>query len=122
MTPRLPWFADAPGNGIYKERSQQRWLIEPSAVRFDSVRLGSIESNKGCLLINRVEPGLCSVRGISVRVRFDSNEPSSSRTEVLFGSMFVRFDSIGLDRIHESHLVTWNLQTRSVRVIRFSNE
>src|SRR5438046_298386 len=26
---------------------KQRWLIEPSTVRFDSVRLGSIESNKG---------------------------------------------------------------------------
>ena len=66
------------------------------STRFDSIR--SSRTGDFCS-INRVEQDLCSVRKISVRVRFDSTESSPSRTEVLFGSMFVRFDSIGLDRM-----------------------
>ena len=63
---------------------RQRWLIEPSTVRFDSVRLGSIESNKEFLF------------------------GRSSRTEVLFGSML---DSTRLDRLIS--LTKWVFTFRS---------
>jgi len=64
------------GTALHAEargRRQQTWHIEPSTVRFDSVRLGSIESNRGFL--------------------FDR----SSRTGPLFGSKDFCLSSVRLD-------------------------